>query len=370
MDRVLAVWGRQNRYAGSGDRRAIADLLYDALRRLRSAAWAAGVEREPTGRQVLHGLLLLQGMDPSDMFNGLGHAPAVLTSEECAARRDLEGAPRAVRLDYPDWLEEDLAAVPDADLAVLQTRAPLDLRANLLMTDRDAVCDALAAEGIETEPGPLSATALRVLSGDRKLQNSSAWREGLVEVQDAASQAVADFAAARAGETVLDLCAGGGGKALALAARMAGNGRVTAHDIDPRRMWDLPSRAGRAGAEIEEVSTNVLAASDRRFSMVLVDAPCSGSGTWRRNPDAKWRLLPRRMAALTAIQSELLDQAASLVAPGGHMIYATCSILDRENGRQIDTWLDRNPGWAVTDRLSLGLDAGGDGMFAAAITSV
>lgn len=367
MDRVLTAWGRQNRYAGSGDRRAIADLVYDALRRKRSAAWVAGGGDGSDGRAILRGLLILQGEDPEAFFTGDRHAPACLGPGE-AATRCLANAPRGIRLDYPDWLEREAADLGDAALAALRDRAPLDLRVNLLKADRKAALTALAADGITAEPGPLSPTALRVTDGARRLRAGRAWRDGLVEIQDAASQAVADLAGALAGETILDLCAGGGGKTLALAAATGNQARLLAHDIDPARMADLPVRARRAGAAVEQVATAGLPGLHGSCDLVVVDAPCSGSGTWRRNPDSKWRLCPGQIERYCEIQAGLLDQASGLCAPDGRVLYTTCSLFDRENDGQIRGWLGRHPGWTCRARLALTPDDGGDGFFAAVLS--
>lgn len=374
LDRVLATWGRDNRYAGSGDRRAIADLVYDAARRLRSAGWVAGAGEDATGedatgRDILLGSLLLDGRDHAALaalFAGQGYGPPALDAAEAARLgRPLEEAPRPVRLDFPDWLAPHFEHLPDAVLAAMRDRAPLFLRANLLRADREAAIAALAEEGIVAEPGPLSPTCLRVIDGGRHVARSGAFAEGLVEVQDAASQAVADFAGAAPGETVLDYCAGAGGKTLALAARMGGRGDLTAHDIEPGRLDRLHGRAGRAGVEVTlrgPGETEDLALS---CDLVLVDAPCSGSGTWRRNPDAKWRLTPRALAAHLDVQDAVLARAAAAVRPGGRLVYATCSLIEAENGDRARAFLASHPEFrAGRPPLRLTDPEAGDGFFA------
>lgn len=366
VDRVLTRWGRAHRFAGSGDRHAISDLVYDAMRRMRSGAWVAGAAEPADGRSVLRGSLLLDGADPEALFTGEGHAPAPLSEAERRPARPLDGAPRPVRLDYPDWLAGDLADTADATLAALRARAPLDLRVNLLKATPEAAIAALAGDGIGARPGPLSPTALRVTAGQRRVGQSRAYREGLVEIQDAASQAVADLAGARPGETALDLCAGGGGKTLALAATMRGDGRLFAHDVASRRIAGLPERAARARAEVTILPTDGLASMTGVCDLVFIDAPCSGSGAWRRNPDAKWRLTPEALDRLTAAQDALLAQAAEMAAPDGRIAYATCSILARENEARIAAFLSPRPGWRVLRRLSAGPPEG-DGFFAAVL---
>jgi 16S rRNA (cytosine967-C5)-methyltransferase len=365
LDRGLAAWGRANRYAGSGDRRAIADLVYDATRRLRSAAWVAGAGEPASARDVLIGSLILDGACEAELealFSGAGHAPAPLSeAERGRLGRPLVDAPRPVRLDFPDWLATQLAGVADPALDALRRRAPLFLRANLLRVGRDAAITALAAERIEAVPGPLSPTCLRVRAGAQLVHRSVAYRDGLIEVQDAASQAAADYAEVRPGETVLDYCAGAGGKTLALAAAMGGEGALHAHDIAPQRLAQLGERARRAGAAVILHAPGETAALAGACDLVFVDAPCSGSGAWARNPDAKWRLTSERLAALRDIQDAVLAEAAAAVRPGGRLIYATCSILGTENRDRQARFLATHPGFrAGRPPLCLMPGAGGD----------
>jgi 16S rRNA (cytosine967-C5)-methyltransferase len=369
LDHLLAAWGRANRYAGSGDRRAIADLVYDGVRRLRSAAWVAGEPENFSGRNVLIGSLLLDGHDRASLaalFSGECYAPPPLSEAESARLGcPLEVAPRPVRLDFPDWLGSGLEDVPDAALAAMRERAPVFQRVNLLRADPDAGRAALAEDGIETAPGPISPTCLKVVSGARQVARSRAFADGLVEVQDAASQAAADYATARPGETVLDYCAGAGGKALALAAAMRGRGRLHAHDIAPERLDRLPERARRAGVQVTLLPPGETAALDAACDLVFVDAPCSGSGTWARHPDAKWRLTPELLAAHMSSQDDILASAAAAVRRGGRLVYVTCSLLAAENEERITRFLDSRPGFGP-GRAPLRLSPldGGDGFFA------
>jgi len=366
MDRVLAEWGRRHRFAGGGDRRVIADLAYGALRRLRSSAWVMGGEWPAPGRLYIAGSLRLDGLDPADFFTGAVHAPAPLAAAEIA-QRPLAAAPEAVRLDLPDWLMPHLGALGPDVLNRLRERAAVYLRVNRLKADRDTAIDALAAEGIRAEPGPLSPTCLRVTEGARAVQRSDAFAAGLIEVQDAASQAVADLAAAEPGETVLDYCAGGGGKTLALGAAMAGRGRLLAHDADAGRLAQLAPRAERAGAAVEYLAPGESDAFAGACDLVLVDAPCSGSGAWARNPDAKWRLTRERLAALAELQDRILDEAAPLVRPGGRLVYATCSMIDAENGARAASFVARTGGFREAARRAWTPSDGGDGFFAAVL---
>ncbi|MEM7743668.1 MAG: RsmB/NOP family class I SAM-dependent RNA methyltransferase [Pseudomonadota bacterium] len=362
LDRVLATWGRTHRFAGSKDRRAIADLAYDAIRRRRSAAWVAGGSAD-AGRDLIRGSLLLDAVDLVGLFDGSRHAPAALEEWERTPMCALDEAPRLVRLDLPDWLAGLVAEIPDEELERLRTRAPVDLRVNLLNTDPAAAVAQLAADGIVAEPGPLAKTALRVVEGAARVSTSRAFVGGLIEIQDAASQAVAEIAAPRPGDRVLDLCAGGGGKTLALGALMDGQGVLDAYDIAPARMGDLPRRAERAGLTVRCLDATALARSGPAYDLVMVDAPCSGSGAWRRNPDAKWRLDSERLAVLEATQAEVLSSGAALVAPGGRLVYATCSLLASENAAQVERFLAASPAWRELERRQLMLSDGGDAFF-------
>jgi 16S rRNA (cytosine967-C5)-methyltransferase len=336
---ALIRWARGARYAGSGDREAVRDIVFAALRRARSTAAYGGSE---TGRGRLLGLAREAGQRPQG-WTGLAHAPSPLSAAEGALfDAPLPGLARAVRLDCPDWLlpEFDAAfgASTDTVLEALRHRAPVFLRAHAGRGGAAAAAAALADDGITTQPHPLSPWALQVMSGARRLRLSVALRDGLVEPQDAASQAVVAAFAGRLGPraSVLDYCAGGGGKALALAAL---GHDVCAHDADPVRMRDLPARAARAGTPI-----TILSRVRGRWAGVLADVPCSGSGSWRRAPEGKWALTPPRLAALVELQARILAQAATLVAPGGLLGYATCSVLPQENAAAVK-FLSSNPGW-------------------------
>ncbi len=373
LDRVLAGWGRAHRFAGSGDRHAIAEHVYGAVRRLRSACWVAGgpdpTRRPPArpaapGRAALIGALVLDGAAPAALFTGDGHAPAPLRSGE-AAGPPLGVAPPAVRLDLPDWLmaEDRLGAVPDGALDALRRRAPLHLRVNALKGDPATARAALAEDGVAAVPGPLSPGCLTVTDGHRRVTAARAYAEGLVEIQDAASQAAVDLAAARPGERVLDLCAGGGGKTLALAAAMGNAGALHAHDVSAARLAQLGPRAERAGVRVTVLDPG--AALPGGCDLVVVDAPCSGSGAWARNPDAKWRLDAAGLDRLRATQDALLDRAAGCLRPGGRLLYATCSMMPVENGARVAAFLARHGRFAEVARRAWTPLDGGDGFFAA-----
>lgn len=368
LDRILAGapaevaltnWARASRFAGSGDRAALRDLVFDALRCRRSFAALGGGE---TGRGLILGGVRSAGLDPVALFTGEGHAPGPVQPEEAARM------PSALEaLDCPDWLAPALEQSLGPDFApvmqALRQRAPVFLRVNLARLSRAEAQAALAAEGVATEFHQIASSALQVTSNARKIQTTQAYLTGAVELQDAASQAVAEMLPLQSGQKVLDYCAGGGGKTLALAARAPV--QIDAHDAEPRRMRDLLARAARAGVRV-----GVVDAPRGTYDLVLADAPCSGSGSWRRDPQAKWALTEMRLVALCDVQAAILDKIAPLVAPRGHLAYATCSLLEVENAAQIRAFLMRTPGWLeVSSRVWTPLE-GGDGFFVSILTRI
>jgi 16S rRNA (cytosine967-C5)-methyltransferase len=358
-EKALTNWGRASRYAGSGDRAAVRDLVFDALRCRRSfAALGGGMN----GRGLVLGGLRASGVDPATIFTGEGHAPDVQGSAD--AGREPQGAEA---LDAPDWLipelQQSLGDQMEAVLHALQRRAPVFLRVNRCKASIAEAIAALAAEGIVARPHSLAVTALEVTGNARKLQASEAYLTGLVELQDASSQAVVEALPLADGMAVLDLCAGGGGKTLAMAARA--KLRLWAHDIAPRRMADLPERAKRAGVRVTLAARPEAAGP---YDLVLVDAPCSGSGSWRRDPEGKWALTADRLAELTGLQAKVLAQAATLVAPSGVLAYATCSLLERENCGQVGAFLAATPGWHMLAERAFTPVDGGDGFYLALLT--
>ncbi|MGP3697543.1 RsmB/NOP family class I SAM-dependent RNA methyltransferase [Rhodobacter sp. NSM] len=356
-EQALTNWGRASRFAGSGDRAAVRDVVFDAIRCRRSFARLGGAE---TGRGLVLGGLRAAGQEVESLFTGEGHAPRPPEGPE----RVPQAASEFEALDCPDWLAPKLAESLQEDFAqvmeALRHRAPVFLRVNRARCDRETVAAELAAEGIVTRAHPLAQTALEVTGNARRVQSSTAYREGRVELQDAASQAVVEALPLSDGDLVLDHCAGGGGKSLAMAARA--NVRLVCHDADPRRMRDLPERARRAGADLRCLVPGE-PARHGPFDLVLADVPCSGSGSWRRAPEGKWSLTPARLEGLLETQSAILDETAPLVRPGGHLAYATCSVLDCENMLQTDGFLARTPGWERVRRLRLTPLDGGDGFF-------
>ncbi len=355
-EQALTNWGRASRYAGSGDRAAVRDLVYDALRCRRSHAALGGSD---TGRGLVLGGLRDRGGDLA-LFSGQGHAPAPVTGGDAGCPP--EGA---AALDYPDWIlpliKQSLGGDAPAVLMAMRRRAPVFLRVNTLRSTVETAVALLLQDGVATAPFPDVKNALQAIANARKIQNSRAYLDGMVELQDASSQAVVAALPLRPGLRVLDYCAGGGGKTLALAAGL--NGPVDAHDISPRRMADLPARAARAGARVHVVGT-----PQGTYDIVLADAPCSGSGSWRRDPMGKWLLTPEKLAALHQQQANVLDQAQRFVSPKGVLAYATCSLLQSENQDQIQAFLDRFPQWSVMQTHVFSPLSGGDGFFHSMLT--
>ena len=366
-ERALTRWARASRFAGSKDRAAVRDLVFDGLRRRRSLGWLGGAD---SGRAILTAHASLEGADLDALFTGEGFDPAPLTEAERAAlARDPAGAPDPVRLDYPDFLDASLRASLGADfepvLAAMHDRAPVDLRVNTLKTTLNAALVVLARDGVQAVPHPLVANALRVRDNPRLVSASRAYSQGMVELQDLSSQAVVAACGAAPGMTVLDYCAGGGGKTLALAAAMQGRGRLMAWDVNPRRMKDLPERARRAGAEVQLLGPAERSALGPVCDLVLVDAPCSGTGAWRRKPEGKWRLTPQDLADFAPLQDRILAQAARHVRPGGTLAYATCSLLADENEARAAAFAAAHPDWTPVGELRLSPLDGGDGFYLA-----
>ncbi|EZP72731.1 RNA methyltransferase [Sphingomonas paucimobilis] len=325
-DTLIARYFKERRYAGSRDRRAVRDHVYDAVRR--------AAERPSSGRAAMVGLAR-ERADLAALFDGSAHGPAPIEAQE----------PGAEAGDVPQWLQP-LLAEPVEQQALLG-RAPVDLRVNRLKAARQEVApllpEAVPVDGLDD--------ALRLAEG-WPVEQSDAWKQGLVEVQDAGSQLISTACGAEPGMTIVDLCAGAGGKTLALASAMASHGTLIAADTIRSRLARLEPRAVRAGATFIQTllldqghEERALRDLHGRADAVLVDAPCSGTGTWRRNPEARWRLTPARLDRLVQEQARILDFAAPLVAPGGALVYATCALTDREGRDQVDSFLERHDGW-------------------------
>ena len=369
---ALKDWGLARRFAGSGDRAAIASLVYDALRRKASSAWIIG-EASPRA-EILGALKQLRGLSEDEiaaLFTGEGHAPAPLSQAERERLRtgNLTGAPAHVQGDYPEWLAPAFAeSFGDAAIdegRALANRAPVDLRVNMLKTDRSHALAALAHLG--PAPTPFSPIGLRVaIRADGRgpaLAAEPAYVKGLVEAQDEGSQLAALLSGAEPGMQALDLCAGAGGKTLALAGMMAGHGQIYASDPDGRRLAPIYARLARSGARNVQVRAprggrDVLADLAGRCDLAFIDAPCSGSGAWRRNPDAKWRMRPGALEQRIKDQSESLESAARFVRPGGRLVYVTCSLLKAENEDLVAAFLESHADFLPLEAAHLARGAG------------
>ena len=349
---ALMEWGRTHRFAGSGDRSAIGTLVYDALRSRNSSAHFMGND---SPRALVLGGLREQGIPISDiavLCDGAAHAPAPLTADEsrCLDLADSEGAAPWVRGNFPQWLYPSLqrafAEQAIAQARAMARRAPVDIRANTLKSNRDEVLAALSQFGAcATTLSPLGARVPAPGSSARQphLESEASHGKGWFEVQDEGSQIAAALVGAKPGMSVLDLCAGAGGKTLALAAAMENTGTLCAYDTDKKQLRPIFERLTRAGASMVEVldggDENALVTRASQFDRVLVDAPCTGSGTWRRRPDAKWRMKPPHLADRMADQKTVINTAARMVKVGGRLIYVTCSVLPEENGDRIADFL-------------------------------
>ena len=355
---ALRDWGKAHRFAGGGDRHAIGTLVYDALRKKNSAGFRMGAT---TPRAIVLGTLCEQWKMPAEDIAALSdgeHGPSVLTpGERTALETPRAGAPPHIAGDFPQWLAPSLTRVfgdgAAAEGAALAARAPIDLRVNTLKATRAQVLEALQRFG--ASEGPLSPNCVRIAAPGHEQKHINVEAEtyhgmGWFEVQDAASQVAALLSGAKANEFVADICAGAGGKTLALAALMKNQGQILAHDRDKRRLRPIFERISRAGA----TNIEVLAAEEgdtlsKRggFDCVVVDAPCSGTGTWRRKPDAKWKFSAKLLGMRIDEQREVLTRGASLVKPGGRLVYYTCSVLPEENTEQVKVFLAGNTGFRI-----------------------
>lgn len=358
---ALKAWGEGARYAGAKDRAFVSGLVLDILRRRRSMAWMMDADSDRA--RALGVLHFIWGwpLDRIAAAAGEEHGPGALDESELsrlAAPNPLAAAPPPVRGDYPDWLDDAFARSFGEARALegegLASRAPVDLRVNTLKSDVGRVMKALAKFGPEPLAFPPSALRIPAPAAAERaapVEATPEFERGLFEVQDAGSQ----VAAAAAGEIrkrqVLDYCAGGGGKTLALAAAMANTGQLYAYDADARRLAHTVGRAQRAGVRNLQVRSPLaehpLEGLSERMDLVFVDAPCTGSGTWRRHPDAKWRLTAAQLDRRIREQDAVLAAAAEYVKPGGALIYATCSLLMEENEDRVSDFLGRRRDFVI-----------------------
>jgi 16S rRNA (cytosine967-C5)-methyltransferase len=361
VSEALKAWGLNNRFAGAGDRAAIGNLVYDALRRRASHAFAMGHD---SPRALVLGVAVRDwGLHPDELaaaFAADEHAPETMSADEVARLSEpdpLAEAPEHVKADLPEWVA-DAVRGPLGDNWVAEGQAmagrpPLDLRANTLKSTRDKVAKSLAR--FSPDEAHAVPNGIRISAGERdsrtpNVQSEEAFLKGGFEVQDFGSQMVAMLAGAKPGEQVLDLCAGAGGKTLAMAAAMENRGQIFAHDSDRNRLapiYDRLKRAGVRNAQVRPPGEGVLDDLVGKLDRVVIDAPCTGSGTWRRRPDAKWKLTPEQLALRVGEQAAILEEGARYVRPGGTLVYITCSILPQENGEQVTAFLAAHPEFSV-----------------------
>ena len=380
---ALKAWGLDARYAGAKDRAFVSGLVMDVLRRRRSLAWMMD---DSSDRAAVLGVLAFSWTWPTDRMAAAAdeqHGPGALTAAErtrLEAPRSVFDAPAPVRGDYPDWLDPHMGRVfgerRAEEGAALATRAPLDLRINTLKTDRSRALKALEPFGPTTPdllPDAVRIPATAASDRAAAVETAPEFERGWFEVQDLGSQWAATMAGDIKGKQVLDLCAGGGGKTLALAAMMENSGQLYAYDSDARRLTDTVRRSQRAGVRNLQVRSPIHADAldglGGRMDVVFVDAPCTGSGTWRRHPDTKWRVSPEQLDRRTAEQSAVLCDAARFVKPGGRIVYVTCSLFAEENEDRVAAFIaDRGDFSLGTHRRMTPLRDGTDGFYAAEIT--
>ncbi|AYG57787.1 RsmB/NOP family class I SAM-dependent RNA methyltransferase [Rhizobium jaguaris] len=361
---ALKDWGLAHRFAGSGDRAAIGNIVYDALRMRLSHAWLMG---DDSPSALAHAVLFRQwGLSPEALaaeLDGDKFAPEPPSAEALAAfaSRRIEDAPLHIQGDIPEWVEHSFQqAFGDGWLAearALAERPTLDLRANVLKASRDKAVKALERAGAHASK--IARYGIRIPAGEgaSRLPNVTAelsFQKGWFEIQDEGSQIVADLVLPEEGDQVLDYCAGGGGKTLAMSAAMHNKGQVHAYDSDRRRLAPIIERLKRAGTRNVQVhdERSGLLPLRAKFDKVLVDAPCTGTGTWRRRPDTKWRLTQKNLDERTSQQQEALAQAGEFVRPGGMLLYVTCSVLPKENEMQVNRFAANNPDFEVVEALS------------------
>ncbi|MDK4731749.1 RsmB/NOP family class I SAM-dependent RNA methyltransferase [Rhizobium sp. CNPSo 3490] len=360
---ALKDWGLAHRFAGSGDRAAIGNIVYDALRMRLSHAWLMD---DDSAVAIAHGVMFRQWrFTPESLAAELADdkfAPAPLSPEALAAfsSRSLEDAPPHIRGDIPEWVQPSFEQAFGTDwlaeAQALAARPTLDLRANILKASRDKAVKALERAGAHA--AKIARYGIRIAAGEgaSRLPNVTAelsFQKGWFEVQDEGSQIVADLVLARDGEQILDYCAGGGGKTLAMAAAMQNKGQVHAYDADRKRLAPIIERLKRAGTRNVQVHDDArgLSGLAGRCDKVLVDAPCTGTGTWRRRPDTKWRLTAKNLDERTAQQQDALAQASGFVKPGGELIYVTCSVLPQENEEQVRRFTAGNADFEIVSAL-------------------
>lgn len=364
ISEALKDWGNSHRFAGSGDRAAIGNLVYDVFRKRRSLAWKMD---DDSASSLAHAAIYTGwGYTPEKLvaeLDGDKFAPPVLAEAAITAyqTRNLQDAPEAVQADLPDWIAKKFQETYEeewiAEGQAFAMRPPLDIRVNTLKATREKVQNALSRN--KAKPTNLALNGLRINPGYGparlpNLQADEGYLKGWFEIQDEGSQIAADLVYGRSGDKILDYCAGAGGKTLALSASMQNKGQLHAFDADKYRLAPIYDRVTRAGCQNVQIhapegesGVDGLASLIGRMDRVLVDAPCTGSGTWRRHPESKWKLSEGAVARRVKEQAAVLEEASTYVRPGGYLIYVTCSVLSAENEQQLLTFAETNPDYEI-----------------------
>lgn len=368
-DGIASFYFRNRRYIGSKDRSAISSTLYRIMRQYhRLGWWIKNYGAEITPRTLALAEITLNGemdLPPEQIFTGGKYTPEPLSKEERHLSSSLEGKklehkhmPAREKAECPEWafgyLQKHLGARFEQEMDAMKTAAPLDVRVNLIKADRDPVLKILQEDGFDAHAGKISPLSIRIY-GRPQISQHPLFKEGSIEIQDEGSQMVAVVADAKPGEQVVDFCAGAGGKTLALGAAMNNKGRIVAMDVLGGRLERAKERFRRAG--LHNIETRALTSErdkyvkrhTEHFDLVLVDAPCTGTGTWRRDPDKRWRQLGPGIDALIPLQKNILESACRMVKPGGRLVYATCSLLPEENEEQIEKFLKDHPDFEVKE---------------------
>jgi 16S rRNA (cytosine967-C5)-methyltransferase len=361
-EKALTGWARNSRFAGSKDRAFVRDVVFSCSRQWNSLQ-SLGFEGP---RGCVAGYVLQQSMNIDDMFSGEGYGPETLTSDERDLIEKNSTAHSEAPIDLQDWVH-DLLLKDDVldirgELSLMGERANLDLRVNIGKSSVQMAKEALAMDSIETDILTMSPNALRVTSNPRRVSGSGAYVTGLVELQDVGSQAIVEALPLEGVTSVLDYCAGGGGKTLAYAARCDRSVLLAAYDKNQSRMTDLDARAERAGVNVSKLEDDPVL-SQQTYDLVIADVPCSGSGSWRRNPDGKWKLTQESLEELLKTQAHILSSLTGTVSKDGHLAFITCSLFKCENENQVAYFLEQHPEWESRKEMRLSLKDGGDGFY-------
>ena len=361
-EKALTGWARNSRFAGSKDRAFVRDVVFSCSRQWNSLQ-SIGFEGP---RGCVAGYVLQQSMNIDEMFSGEGYGPETLTSDERDIISKNSASNSETPIDLQDWVH-DLLVNDDVldvqrELSLMGERANVDLRVNVRKSSVEMAKDALAMDSIETDILTMSPNALRVTSNPRRVSGSGAYVTGLVELQDVGSPTIVEALPLDGVTSVLDYCAGGGGKVLAYAVRCDRSVRLAAYDKNQSRMNDLDARAERAGVTVSKLDDDPVS-SELTYDLVIADVPCSGSGSWRRNPDGKWKLTQQSLEDLLETQAFIISSLTNTVSKGGHLAFITCSLFKCENENQVAHFLEQHPEWESRKEMRLSLIDGGDGFY-------